>query len=435
MKSRLFPAAICFFFLTTSITFAYNVTWLPRISVNEEYTDNALLTQNSDLKEDDFITTVTPGFTGDLIGKKGDVKIMFDSSYAFYNRFTEYDGWRHKGRLSGRYMPAKNTQLNVRDNFLYTEDPERNDNLAIIRTEDPTIPVDSTERKSRRIYTTNYANVGLNHQFGKYHSFRLGFTHALLSNDDPRYEDKQSYTPSAGLTYWFGPKWGFDVNGSYTRGVFEVSDNVNQYQGSVSLLKRYGKHFTGYIRYTHFVVNYDGPSGTDTTYIPTIGFQYDIEKDISLIADVGFFYTDSDTRDNTSNVTGDLRLIKRYEHGTLNLAVLGGYDYSLYGAERLGYGEYYEASISFNRQIAKHVSGNIFGSYRDTKYKDQSDREDKRPIIGANIDWQALKWMVIGLTYRFRSVDSTLETADYNENRIGVRVTLTPKVPFHTSRY
>ena len=184
------------------------------------------------------------------------------------------------------------------------------------------------------------------------------------------------------------------------------------------------------------MVNYDGESGDDTTYIPTIGFSYDIEKDISLIADAGYFYTESERRDNTSNAIGDLRLIKRFEHGKLNLAVLGGYDYDLYGAETNGYAEYYEASISFSHQLAKHLYGNIFGSYRDSKYKDQpGDREDERPIVGLSLTWRALEWMNIGLNYRFLSVDSTVDTNDYDENRVFVNIKVFPTVPFHTSRY
>jgi len=435
MKSRIILGVICTFFLTTSISFGYNLTFTPRLSVRGEYTDNVLLTENKDLKEDDVITTISPGFTAKLIGKKGDAKISYSPSYAIYDRFDEFNGWRHRANFSGMYMTTKNTRLSVRDDFLYTEDPIKYENLAEVRTEDPTIPIDTSERKTRRIYTRNYASVGLNHQFGEYHSFRLGYSYRLLNNDDPSYEDKQNHNPSAGLTYWFGPKWGFDVSGSYTRGEFEVSDNVNEYQGRASLLRRFGKHFIGYIRYAHLVVKYDGESGDDTTYIPTAGFKYDIEKDISLIADVGYFFTESDRRENTSNAVGDLRLIKRFEHGRLNLAVLGGYDYDLYGAETNGYGEYYEASISFGHQLAKHLYGNIFGSYRDTKYKDQSDREDKRPIAGLSLTWQALEWMNIGLNYRFLSVDSTIDTNDYDENKVFVNIKVFPTVPFHTSRY
>jgi len=435
MKSRFILAAICSFFLTTSISFGYNLTFTPRLSVQGEYTDNVLLTENKDLKEDDVITTISPGFTAELLGKRGDAKISYDPSYAFYDQFDEFNGWRHRARFNGFYEMAKRTRLDVRDNFLYTEDPIRNENIAEIRTEDPTLPIDSTERKTRRIYMRNYASAGLDHQFGEYHSFRLGYSHYLRNNDDPVYEDKQYHNPSAGLTYWFGPKWGFDVNGSYLRGEFEVSNDVDEYQGNISLLKRFGKHFIGHVRYSHLVVKYEGESGDDITYIPTIGFKYDIEKDISLIADAGYFYTDSERRENTSNAIGDLRLIKRFEHGKLNLALLGGYDYELYGAETNGYGEYYEASISLNHQLAKHLNGNIFGSYRDTKYKDQSDREDKRPTVGLRLTWRALEWMNIGVNYRFRSVDSTIDTNDYDENRVGVRITVFPTVPFHTSRY
>ena len=435
MKSRIILIAICTFFLTTSISFGYNLTFTPRLSVKGEYTDNVLLSEKDSAIQDDYITTINPGFTAELIGKKGDATISYDPSYAFYDQFDEFNGWRHSARFNGFYEMTKHTRLDARDNFLYTEDPIRYDNLAEVRTEDPTLPIDTSERKTRRVYTRNYASVGLNHQFGEYHSFSLGYSHNILSNDDPAYEDKQNHNASAGLTYWFGPKWGFDVNGSYKRGEFEVSDNVNEYQGSLSLLKRFGKHFTGHIRYSHLVVNYDGESGDDTTYIPTIGFKYDIEKDISLIADAGYFYTDSELRENTSNAIGDLRLIKRFEHGKLNLALLGGYDYDLYGAETNGYGEYYEVSISLSHQLAKHVHGNIFGSYRDTKYKDQSDRKDKRPTVGLGLTWKALEWMNIGVNYRFRSVDSTIDTNDYDENRVSVKITVFPTVPFHTSRY
>jgi hypothetical protein len=435
MKSRFFLAVICIFFLTTSISFGYNATFLPRLSIQEEYSDNILLLPSNVPKEDDYITTITPGFTGELVGKKGEAKISYDPSYAFYNQFDDFNGWRHRARLSGNYMIGKNTRFNVGDNFLYTEDPLKYDNIAVVRTEEPTVPIDTTLRKTRLIYITNDASVDLNHQFGKFDSFRLGYSHYLLNNDDPTYEDKQNHYIRAGLTHWFGPQWGFDVSGKYTRGEFEFSDNINEYQGSVSLLKRFGKHFIGYIRYSHSVVNYASKSGEDVTYIPSIGIKYDIEKDISLIADAGYFYTDSEFRDNTSNAIGDLRLIKRFEHGQLNLAVLGGYDYDLYGAETLGYSVYYEGSASLNYQLAKHVYGNIFGSYRDTKYKDQSDREDKTPTIGVGLNWQALQWMNLGVNYRFQSVDSTIDTEDYDENRVSVRITLTPNQPFHTSRY
>ena len=45
MKSKIFLVAVCTFFLTTSISFGYTATFIPRLSVNGEYTDNLFLTE------------------------------------------------------------------------------------------------------------------------------------------------------------------------------------------------------------------------------------------------------------------------------------------------------------------------------------------------------------------------------------------------------
>ncbi|MCW9098129.1 MAG: hypothetical protein OQJ93_12160, partial [Ignavibacteriaceae bacterium] len=130
MKKRLFLSAICSFFLTTSISFGYKATFTPRLSVQEEYTDNVLLSEKDSAIQDDYITTISPGFTAELMGKNGDATISYNPSYAFYDQFDEFNGWRHEANLSGMYMIAKNTRFNVRDRFSYTEDPLIYDNIA-----------------------------------------------------------------------------------------------------------------------------------------------------------------------------------------------------------------------------------------------------------------------------------------------------------------
>jgi hypothetical protein len=436
MKSRFILAAICTFFLTTSISFGYTATFLPRLSVKGQYTDNLFLTENDNLKEDDVITTISPGFSAEILGKNNGAKISYDAAYALYNEYDEFNGWRHRANFSGWSQVTKHTRLNIRDNFLYTEDPLLNEDIAESRTENPDIPIDSTVRKTRQIYYHNLANIDLNHEFGKYNSnFRIGYRYWFRDEEDPNREDNQSHTPSAGLTYWFSPQWGFDVSGSYNRGEFEFSDDLDLFAGSVRLLKRFGKHFIGNIRYRHVVVNYQGEENDDQTYNPSIGFNYDIEKDISVLLEVGYFHNDFKLRKDTDAFNGSLRLIKKYEHGKINLSALGGYDYSFFGSEKLGFTLFYEAGLSGTYQFAKRINGRIYGSYRISEYVDQSDREDKTPIVGGDLTWQALEWMSIGLNYRFRSLDSTIETANYDENRVSVRITLTPTQPFHTSRY
>lgn len=435
MKAKTFLLAICIIFLTTSIGFGYKATFIPRISVRGEYTDNLFLTEKENLKEEDVITTITPGFTAEILGKKNGANISYDAAYAMYDEWDIFDGWRHKVNFKGWSQVGKKTRLNIRDNFIYTEDPIKDENLAEERTEDPNLPIDYTVRKTREIYYRNFVDIGLNHQFGEYHSFRVAYSHYFRGDDDPTIEEKQYHNPSAGLTYWFGPKWGFEVNGDYTRGQFEFSEDVDLSRGNVSLLKRFGKNFIGYIRYTHVVVNYEGEENDDTTYNPSIGFKYDIKKDISVLLDAGYFHNDFKLRKDEDAFNGSLRLIKEYERGKINLSALGGYDYSFFGSESLGFNLFYEGAASGTYQLAKYINGNIYGAYRHSEYTDQADREDKRATFGAGLTWQALEWMAIGLDYRYRSLDSTIETNEYDENRVLLNITLSPSQPFRTSRY
>ncbi|HKJ33656.1 MAG TPA: hypothetical protein VKA34_17605, partial [Balneolales bacterium] len=325
---KLFFMAICTVLLTTSISHGYQATFTPRLSVGGEYTDNLFLTETD--KEDDFITTITPGFTGQILGKTSGAEISYDPSYAFYNTYDEYNGWRHDARFSGWVNLAKYTRLDVRDSFLYTEDPLRDADIARIRTEDPELPIDSTIRKSRRTYYTNFAGVNLNHQFGEEDSFRLGYVYRLLRNDDPTYDDNDGQTPSIGLTYWFLPQWGFEANASYTKGEFELSDDRDLMSGDVSLIKKFTRNLEGYIRYKHLVVDYDGLTEDDTTYNPSLGIKYLIAEDVSCFLDVGWFYNDFELREDKYGPTGNLRVIKTFKRGTLNFAASGGYDYSLF---------------------------------------------------------------------------------------------------------
>ena len=96
MKSKIFFIAACTLFLTTSITFGYEATFEPKISVGTEYTDNLFLTDKN--KESDYITTISPSFKAEILGKKSGAKVSYAPSYAFYDEYDELDHWRHRAR-------------------------------------------------------------------------------------------------------------------------------------------------------------------------------------------------------------------------------------------------------------------------------------------------------------------------------------------------
>ena len=112
-----------------------------------------------------------------------------------------------------------------------------------------------------------------------------------------------------------------------------------------------------------------------------------------------------------------------------------GHEESSSGAENLGYNKFYEAGGSASYELTRHVSGNIFGSFRESKYKALApDRKDQNTRCGLGLTIKPLTWMAIGVNYTYRSVNSTIDTKDYEENRGLIKITLTPSTPFQFAK-
>ncbi len=415
----------------------YQATFTPTISVSEEYTDNYFLTDDN--KEHEYITTISPAFTAQILGKSSGAEISYAPSYAIYDRFNENDYLRHSAQFFGWTEIAKNTRLDVSDSFLLTEEPLSEADIAILQTEDPTAQIDSTIRRSRQTYYTNSARVNLTHQFGESDSINLGYFHGLLENEDPSIEDNERYNPFLGLTHWFVPQWGIEMQGSYTKGQFDTeeefegdpSDDFNNWNGSGRFIIIYTRHFEGFIRYSHTYMDYKGETENYQIHNPSTGLNYTLPDDISLSFDIGYYIREMEESDNESGLNTSGSLTKTYRRGSINLTGSGGYEETFFGAENLGFSKFYEAGGSATYQLTRHISLNIFSSYRNNKYEDiEPEREDKTTRGGLGLTIQPLPWMTFELNYTYRSVDSTLDINDYEENRGLIRVTLSPSLPY-----
>ncbi len=434
MKSRIFFVAACTFFLTTSITFGYEATFEPRISVGTEYTDNLFLEDSSE--ENEWITTISPSFKADIRGKKSGAKISYDPSYAFYDDYDEFDHWRHKARLSGWAELSKNTRITVNDYFLYTEDPLSISDIAPVRVEDPDETIDTTLRKTRKTYYRNTARINLSHQFGEFDAFNIGYKHYFLENDLSIYEDKQTHNPYADLTYWFTYRWGVNIGASYTKGDRDDSDDYDFILSNARLLRRFSKRLNGFVQLGYGNLDYDGNSEDAEGYDVRAGFDYTISKDTFMSIAAGYAWLDRDRSSNESAPSVGVRIKKTLKKGVIYLTGSGGYKDPTSGAESLGVREYYEAGTSVRYEFTRYLSGNAFASYRYDDYLEETPaREDKTTKAGLGLNFQVLKWMSLGLDYTFRTVDSDRSLEEYDENRVFFEISLFPTRPFRTSRY
>lgn len=439
MKSKVLLATVCTIFLTTSIAFGYKATFKPRISVREKYTDNIFQTEKN--KEHEYITFISPGFTAEILGKNSGAEISYDPEYAKYDEYDENDTWRHFARFNGWAEISKNTRLEFLDRFRRTEDPLSGSDVAFLRAEEPDEIIDDTRRSEiideiRRKYTVNTAHAKLLHQFGEFDAFNLGYKHYLYDNDGRRYEDKERHSPYMELTYWFTHDWGFNIRGDYIKGLYDVSSDYDQINTRARLIKKFSKLLNGFVQFGYATLDYDEERREDADgYNLSAGFDYRIAADISLSLDAGYSLLERDARDDESSMSGNVNLTKKLSRGVIYLTGSGGYKGPNMGAETHGVSKFYEMGSSVRYQLTKHLRGRAFGSYRYDKYLERLDEpEDKTTKVGLGLEMQALKWMSLGLNYQFRRFDATTKM-DYDENRVFFKVTFSPSVPYHTSRY
>jgi hypothetical protein len=440
--------AISFFMNTRAFSLQY--TFQPRASASEEYTSNVFLTKDNE--KDDFTTTVSTGFTAAALGKTGGLEVSYDPTYSFYKDYDENNGWSHDAKLRAWSDLSKTTRFEVSDSFLRTQDPLGEEDILTVKDGNVTQQGDSTIRQNRRTYYQNTADTRLSYQFGKEDSVYAGFTYGLLRNNDPQYENNDYYTPSVGLNYWLGPKFGFQSNAAYTRANFdqdkdfvgEGTSDFDNYAGSIRFIGRTSPRFSVFAQHDQIYRDFEGNNDNNyMVYAPSAGFIYVVEKGLILRVGGGYFYVDVDNDNNNQGFFPNSQIDKtwEYQRGSMTLTALAGLDQNDFGAENIGLEMYAGLQGSALYRLARTVSWDINGSYRYSDAvgnADQGSNNDtgnnvQRIWAGSGFTIEPLKWMAIRLGYTFNKLNSDNEFDDYDEHRGLLKITLTPSQPYRYS--
>jgi hypothetical protein len=423
-------------FFIINDAYGFQADFTPRISVNEEYSDNIYL--SSRIKEHDYITSITPGFTLDFSGRRIGATISYEPSFVFYKRETDNNTIRHSAQFSGWSDIGKNTRLELNNSFLRTEDPLAEDDF-FLETGEPLRDPDHTVRQSREAYYTNTTSLDFTHQFGAADFFRMGYIYGLLQNDNPEDDDNKSQTPYIGLTYWFMPDMGFETDFSYTMakyaGTDDPADDSKELQGSLRLIKRFSRHLEGFINYNHVIMDYDGDEEDYKVFDPSIGINYVISDDAHINIGVGYFMQDREESDGDSglSLSGDIGKAWDFRRGSIGITGAMGYDDANLGAENLGFEKYYEIACRGEYSLTRRFSSNISYSFRRSKYVDTDEnRIDRTSSFGAGFRYAPIRWIFLNLNYLYNTVTSTDREDEYDENRVVFSISFVPERPWRT---
>jgi hypothetical protein len=440
--------------LTTSNVLSANYTFTPRLNITSYYTDN--LFKDEEDEQDDFVTTVTLGLAAGVKTQSAGLDGYFDPKYQFYNDFNELNKWLFDAGLNGFVDITKNTRLSLYDRFAKRNDTLSQGQINAARSGDPTESLDPTERQGRSAFWRNTVNVQLDHQFGVENSVFLRYNNRLLRNDDSdRFEDSDGHRGDIGLTYYWTPQWGFGVTGTYVRGIFDPSndfigvpsDDFNAYGGSLRLIRNLNRRTKGFVEYTYSHLAFDNGSIVSVApevgapqvvlnedydvHSPQIGVEYAIEEDITLTASGGYFWQVPDITKTRDGWVLNLLLRKTLRRGGVRFEAGGGYDYSYFTTQNLGFTRFYRAGVTGNYEIFRRFYGDAYASYRRNEYLDAiPQRDDDRYLAGGGVTWQATRWAAIRLGYQLNKVDSNRDNNDYTENRILLNLSFAPDLPF-----
>ena len=434
MILRIVISLILIFSASQALSAKY--TFNPRGNIDSYYTDN--LFRDSDNEQDDIVTTVSLGFDAGVETKTAGLDVYFDPAYRFYNDFDENNRWLIDAGLNSFLDITKNTRISLFDRFAKRDDQFSLQQINAQRRADPTIGLDPTVRQGRGEFWRNIFDIRLDNQFGADNTSFIKYNNNLLINDE---------------TDQFQ---GTGITGTYVRGLFDDTDDdfigvprddFNAYGGTLRLIHNLNRRTSGYLEYGYSHLTYDSGSIARTStepgipviaiqedfdvHAPQFGVEYDIEEDISLRVNGGWFWRINDITKNDDGPLINFILRKELKRGGARLEAGAGYDFAFFQAQNLGFTRFYRVGVTADYELFRRFYGDIFGAWRRSEFLDEiPQRDDDRYLAGGGFTWQPLRWMDVRLAYQLAKVDSNFNTFSYTENRFFINLTFSPELPY-----
>ena len=393
--------------------FSARKQFTPLITITEEFTDNFYRSKNN--KDDEFSTRYQAGFSFGIIDKQNSFFIDYSPNYTDYMDKNENDSLNHMVSIDAVFQPSKNTILTFSDSF----------DSSLSRT----IRTNTFEQ-----HDTNTGTASLSYQFGRNNFFSLSYTYAFDNYEDPNQDEFETHRPSAYMMYWFTPKFGMDLNASFSKTDYEIStDDLETLQGDLRFLKKINPHLDAYVKYAH--THTEQTLGDHIVYNPSIGFDWRPTEHSGIALGGGVLIQEYK---NNSNFDSERLFLEFdiYKNFTFsrrsNLSITGSSSYNDISEEAssLGFTINYQAGFLHTYNLTKRLSSELRGSYSLSEYDEPGvDRKDQTMTLGAGLVWSPLRWLSFNFSYTFTDFNTDSVLDDYQEHRAFISTTLRPSEP------
>jgi hypothetical protein len=401
------------------IIFSFSSAWsqtkyefTPGIAAGLTYDDNINLSSTNPIS--DYITTVSPSILLNILSEKNNLNLSYVPTFVWYGQQEERDIIRHAASMAFGSDLKQHLRFDLADTYLRSDDPIAD-------------PGDlAGDRDTRNLYQRNAFNTGLTYNFGRENMLGVGYRNNLVENEDVTLDDSRSQDPYANLTYWFGIKDGFELGYEFTDADFSrddeliASDNFKGNTATLRYIRRFNPHTSGFLGYIFTDRNFKGLTEDYKVNEILVGFDHAFTRDMSLSLSGGYFIWKRQVSKDEDDYTYSAVFTKTFDRGSFSIGGDGGWDEDFLVRARRGFIRYWSANTGVQYQLLEKLNGSAGIVYRREKDQDNQEREIRRGTIG--LGWAFLQWLTLSLDYVYADRDDDIDTLDYTNNRITLRL-------------
>jgi hypothetical protein len=393
----------------------------PRISVQEDYSSN--LDLRKDNTREDFITTVSPGLSF-MATENRDARLGLDLDYAlgvvFYAHNSQLNYVSHTGTMNTWYSFGNRWTLRLWDSYTRSQDPVEQ---YITVQPQPGVYYPGTQRE-RFTYERNIVQPSLTYQFGREDRFELSYQNNYYNTENPVGDDSLGHNVTPRLTYWFNIRHGIILEYIFQTVDYDFTQDLTEHRGRGRYTYRFSPQTSIFADYIYDMFDLESPGVDFYVHNPSVGITYAFTPTLNARLQVGYFWRDPKQGETTDGLSLEAGITQRTQRLILDFAVQGGYNYDFFGAETLGFYQYYRGIASLTYLLTQRFSASLLGSVERDDFVDV-DRKDWVWRVGPTLSYQPWRWLTasLGGTYGQRSSDQDIN--DYDEWRAFFRLTAT----------
>ena len=393
----------------------------PYISVQGEYNDNIYLTSTN--KTSDYITTVSPGLRYSNSDAVSGVDLDYNLGFVYYGKETENNYISHNGSLNAKYLTKEHVNFYLRDTFIRSENPREQEPLTTTQENKYVL----STQNNRAVYWRNVLAPTIEYQFGPENRLGLNYRNNIYRTESATSENSQEDYINPFIDYWFDQRNGLHLEYGYTIGKFDNSPDMTAHRANVRYTNRFTPKAAVFGEYTFTrreFSDFNPPSIDYDIHEPSVGITYAFGPTWNASAQVGYFWQEPETGSKISGLTYKASIVNRDVRTTYTASLQGGYNEDYFTSENLGFSRYHRLTGSITHFLEKRTSIAFAGNIERVDYT-SGDRNDW--IWGAvgTLSHTPLKWLTLALEVSHRELDSNIDTNDYTENRVMIRISAT----------